>query len=387
MKCDVAVIGGGVIGLACAWRLAQGGAKVVLFKREENHQSASWAAAGMLAPIVEIARHPPDNPDARTAMLNLGLWSKLLYPAFVEELYSRPSLAYFLSPNLSSNNSHSGFVYLASNKNDTALEQFLHWGNLSDVQHFDSNTIPLSESESCIAGPATHDLAEVGRAFWLPQEGWVDNGALWQVLLRTAEHAGVTLLNEPVLSIEISGKVAEHIITVKRKVEFDNLLVCAGAWSGTIHGLPDNCVPPVRPVKGHMLRLTRPRGEFSKAFYTSNFYLVPRHQNLLLGSTMEERDDFRREARGVWQLLDAAQKVFPKLLDQQIEKHWTGLRPATPDGLPILGRTPVENLFVATGHFRNGILLTPITAQLMADCILNGKEPPPEFSINRFYAS
>ena len=158
-------------------------------------------------------------------------------------------------------------------------------------------------------------------------------------------------------------------------------LLSSGAWS-TLRALG---IPAVRPVAGEMLS-ARPKQRLEKVIYSRDVYLVPRRDGrVLIGATMSEHGFNKSISHGAKiQLLESASQLLPEVRDWNIEDHWTGLRPATPDGLPILGRTSIKNLFVATGHFRNGILLAPITAQLMTDCILNDVEPPLEFSPMRF---
>lgn len=396
MKCDVAVIGGGAIGLSCAWRLAQGGAKVALFKGKDIRSSASWAAAGMLAPLVEAVRHPPENAASRDVMLQLGLQSRGLYPAFVEDLdsYNQGAAASYLwNGQIQLNDPHHHFLYIATQESDQSVQRFREWNDESQIRITGTEIIDeLTEAEKNIFEEELRTFAGNSRVIHLPQAGWVHNRLMWKALVNAAQQCGVQIFNDMVQGVKCNHTHVESIETSLRSLKCDKVLLCTGAHSGNdkrlrpgIEGLPSECVPPVRPVKGHMLSLTRPWGTFLKTFYTSDFYLVPRPSSLIIGATMEERGDLWRDARGVWKLLNSVQKVFPKLLDQKINAHWAGLRPATPDGLPILGRTPLENLFVATGHFRNGILLTPITAQLMADCILNGKEPPPQFSLARFH--
>ena len=392
-KYDIAIIGGGVIGLSCAWRLAQGGAKVAVFKRKDNRKSASWAAAGMLAPLVEAARYPAQEAKARDAMLQLTLQSRDLYPTFTEELSGAGQpVSLSLNPTIAGDSADgfsSGILYLATDENDKARANFETWtdhSGLKQVDFHEENWKSYVAQWQCPQFAAyCARLADEKRVFHLSQEGWVNNRQLWDALRQAAQSAGVQILNDAVRGVECNGQQIQEIVAYDHRVRCAKVLLCAGAWSNDIKGLPTDCVPPVRAVKGHIVKLSSPRQMYSKVIYTSHFYMVPRGTEVLVGSTMEERDDFWRDAHGIWHILNEVQKVFPELLQQKLTNHWTGLRPATPDGLPILGRTPIENLFVATGHFRNGILLTPITAQLMADCLLNGKEVPREFSMARFH--
>ncbi len=411
MKCDVAVIGGGVIGLACAWRLAQGGAKVMLFERGTVGREASWAAAGMLAPLVEAARHPPKEPAARAAMLDLCLRSRDLYPSFADELRDATGIdvELQLAGFKRDGEKHHGIVYVASAEDDpvpnslSAMDGYLHPPTAArcesalSLQRLTGKVAltPASEQhlwlgERLVPCPAHWEQwASEGRILWMESEGQVDNRLLVESLKRAAKESGVQIHASS--SVHELAAIENRIVTLNagmHTIECDKVLLCSGAWSGLLGDLPPDCLPPVSPVKGEIIELEAGSWALEQVVYASNVYLVPRASgSLLVGATMDRRKDFGKQvtAKGVFQLLENLSHLWPQLLNYPIKSTWAGLRPATPDGLPILGRTPLENLFVATGHFRNGILLTPITAQLMADCILNGQEPPREFNIARFH--
>lgn len=367
LKCDIAVIGGGVIGLSCAWRLAQGGARVRLFERGACGHEASWAAAGMIAPLIEAARHPPQNETARRAMLDLCLQSRDLYESFANELKDNVEL----SLNAHKGGRHDwrtpGMAYIATRDDDFALATL--------------KTFEESEDSAPYA-----DFPSV----WLPRHGQVNNHKLVEALKKAATEAGVEIHSyQPVRIRSIKQGAIELRTPTHSQIHCDKLLLCAGAWSGKIEGLLQECLPPVRPIAGQMMAL-RPKEKLknyvSRILYSSDVYLVPKlNGQLFVGATMCDIGfDKSVKVEGMTQLLQAASELIPDIQSWEVVSQWAGLRPATPDGLPILGRTPLNNLFVATGHFRNGILLTPITAQLMADCILKGKEPAQEFSIGRF---
>lgn len=368
LNCDIAVVGGGVIGLACAWRLAQGGAKVALFERSTCGREASWAAAGMLAPLVEAARHPLQNLAARAAMLDLCSKSRDLYPEFAQQLPENIELRLGDVKGDPDDWRKAGILYVATRPDDTAL---------STLQEFEE-----SEEAPPFSGFPT---------VWLPKQGQVNNQKLVEALQNAAVQAGVAIHSfQPVSIRSFSADGIEISTPSHSSVRCAKLLLCAGAWSGGIEGLNAQWNLPVRPISGQMLAL-HPRQAKLKAFvsqivYSSDVYLVPRLNNqLLVGATMADIGfDKSVRVESMTRLLQSAARLMPAIEDWEIVSQWAGLRPASPDGLPIMGRTPQENVFVATGHFRNGILLTPITAQLMADCILNDKEPPREFSMARF---
>ncbi|MGB8908215.1 MAG: FAD-dependent oxidoreductase, partial [Candidatus Cybelea sp.] len=159
-----------------------------------------------------------------------------------------------------------------------------------------------------------------------------------------------------------------------------------GAWAAELPGVPPACVPPIRPVKGQMIALNVPSGFVRRATWVPGAYLVPRDDGrLLIGATVEATGfEDRVTAEGIHELLHAALEAAPALGSFTVTESWAGLRPATPDGLPILGPTPIEGFFLATGHYRNGILLAPVTARLIADTIETGRSTGLEpFSLGR----
>lgn len=391
MKYDVGVIGGGVIGLACAWRMAQAGARVAVFERGQVGREASWAAAGMLAAQCEMAHHPPDegNTTARAAMFDLCLQSRALYLSFADELFDATGIDVELSLRGHSRGDWRtpGILYISTRGDDLTGES---------LQQQDRQGLNVQRKLAGTLG--TTRFGEQGRlrdnyAFWLPDEGQVENRKLTEALRAGAVRAGVVIRQSlPVRRVVVERNRVTQLLTTHGAATCDKVLLCAGAWSNRIQNLPQECVPPVRPVAGQLVcleptkQIKRMGAPLAYVTYGSDVYLVPRRDSrLVVGATMEEIGFKKRvTVQGVTRLLTAACALMPELEQYGIAEQWAGLRPATPDGLPILGKTSLDNLFVATGHFRNGILLTPITAQLIADCVLNGIEPPPDFSIGRF---
>ncbi|MDQ3812560.1 MAG: FAD-dependent oxidoreductase, partial [Armatimonadota bacterium] len=328
----------------------------------------------------EAAHHPPTENGAagasRAAMFDLCLQSRALYRRFADELFDATGMdiELSLSGHARGDWRQPGILYVATRDDDCtieALEAQRARGQRVDSADFDNS-----------------------RAVWLPDEGQVDNRKLVDALRAAAVKAGVALFQNRLmhltrLALDQSGvrwhKDRVTLLPPSSEHEYDKILLCAGAWSREAGNLPNSCRPPVRPVAGQMLAL-RTRRRVRHIVYGSDVYLVPRRDGrLIVGATMEETGFKKRvTAAGAMQLLCAACELMPPLKDCELLDHWAGLRPATPDGLPILGCTPIENLFVATGHFRNGILLTPITAQLMTECVLRGADAPPAFRIDRF---
>jgi glycine oxidase len=369
--CDVAVIGGGVIGLSCAWRLAQRGAKVHLFERGQVGREASWAAAGMLAAQVEAAVHPPQNESAREAFFDLCLQSRALYPSLAEELLDATGVDIELS-------------LREYSRGDWRTPGILYVGEQSDCA-FDE--LEMQRKANLRVEDAPDFSSRPTR--WLPDEGQVNNRKLLNALAGAAEDAAMFAdAKDDVTFHENCAVYSIHngiVQTTQSAWQCKSILLCGGAWSAHLENTPVDCLPQVHPVAGEIIALY-PQRPLANIIYSRNVYLVPRRDGrVLIGATMEDAVfEKRTTVKGAMQLLRAACDLVPELENAEIKDHWAGLRPATADGLPILGSTPVENLFVATGHFRNGILLTPITGQLMADCILEGKEPPREFAFERF---
>lgn len=412
MKYDVGVIGGGVIGLSCAWKMAQRGAKVALFERGKIGREASFAAAGMLAAQCEAAHHPPlanpisDSPVNATclengdenfacagakpaheysceapssaAMFDLCLQSRTLYPAFAAELFDLTGIDIELSlSNCERGDWRTpGILYVATRDDDAAPQA------LEAQQAQGHRVVKRDFRDRC--------------ALWLPDEGQVNNRVLVQALRRAASSAGVAIYEserirvwpQALRGVDLRGSQREvHLensstYTSGQRFEVAKTLLCAGAWSSEIN--PSVSVP-VRPVAGEMLSLKADH-RVKSIIYGSDVYLVPRRNgSLLVGATMKE-DGFRKRVtpRGVLHLLKSACELVPELEHCAILDQWAGIRPASPDGLPMLGRSEMENFFIATGHFRNGILLAPATAQIMADCVLDSIDAPEAFGLARF---
>ena len=360
---DVAIIGGGAIGLSCAWQLALRGARVTLFERAQSGREASFAAGGMLAPICESAVHPWNcAPHSRQAMLDLCFASRDAYPAFEAQLRLQTGLDIELS--LRSGEIQDwrepGILFVSPAPDDRRLEALYAFG--PPVQW---------EGKS-----AVH----------LPADGQVESRKLIDALRAAALGQGVEIReNCTIRRLICENGAAKGVADDKTEFRAAKVLRCAGAWSGKIGGLPPEISASVRPVAGEVVQL---RGEkrVKQVIYSDNCYLVPRRDGrLLIGATVEEIGFNKRvTAGGVAKLLTAACALVPALLDAPLETHWAGLRPTTPDGLPLLGETSIPNLFVATGHGRNGVLLTPATSQLIAGAVLEGERLDAAFSPARF---
>jgi glycine oxidase len=365
----VAVIGGGVIGLAVAWRAAQRGHAVCVLERGELGSGTSRVAAGMLAPITEA--------DAgELELLELGLRSARAWPAFAEELAAFSGA----DPELR----RCGALVVARDADEAAAlerELALRLALGLDVER-------VLPSAARRLEPALAPTLRLALA--VPADHAADPRALLLALTEAARRAGAQLrTGAAVRSIRVAGgRVAGVELAGGELVPAGRVVVAAGAWSGAIGGLPETARIPLRPVKGQILRLRDPQGPglLERIVRFEGGYLVPRGDGrYVLGATMEERGfDTTVTAGGLYQLLRDAGELVPGVHELVVEETAAGLRPATPDNAPVLGvADEVEGLVWATGHHRNGILLAPVTADLVAG-VLDGAAPPPAFAPGRF---
>lgn len=352
----VVIIGAGAAGLAIGWRLRQAGVQVTILERAQPAQAATWAAAGMIAVAGEVAGGNPIESD-------FSSYSSALWPDFARELEqaSDTKIGYRRNGAL--------IVHLPGEASDRHSE-----GGL--VEAISSERARVIEPELAA------DLASV---FWAPNEAQVDNRALGQALARAFVAAGGELaLNEAAVRFDVQAAKAVSVQTPFRRYEADAFVIAAGAWSGLLEGLPEDARLPVRPVKGEMISLagsTLP----SHVVRGKKVYLVPRGNRLLVGATVEEMGFETHVTPGVADtLFENACALVPSLATSEIVEHWAGLRPGTPDDMPILGPTSVEGLHAATGQFRNGILFTPAIAELMRGALLGTATVPGTFDARRF---
>lgn len=364
---DTLVIGGGIIGLACARELAKAGRRVEILERLPAGAEASLAAAGMLAPLAEVPR-PGAFLDACRA-------SRDLWPSWVAELSGETGM--------SIEHDASGTLLVALG--DESEEE--------DEPHLDAIARAATEAGELVEEIELATLHQwvpdaapgIRRALRLPGDHRVDNVQACAVLALAARAAGVTLTyGFQVDRIEATASgVRVHSQHGTREAEL--LVLAAGAWSGQIEGLP---ALPVRPVRGQMLLLHGVDWPWHGCVRARQGYAVRRGATgLLLGATTEEAGFFcHPTAAGIESLLAFARRVLPGVCEARLETTWAGLRPGTPDDLPLIGFLPGLPVLAATGHFRNGILLAPWTAREIARQAA-GEEAGPEaatFSPSRF---
>jgi glycine oxidase len=347
-KWDVAIAGGGVIGGSIALELARAGLSVAVFDRQQPGKEASWASAGIISPA-------PENPGM-IATVELGKLSAAMYPEFaaqVEEI-SGQSVGYRPKGTLEALFSH-----------DTKAEL----STIIAVHHgLGLKAEPLRADDARELEPALSE--EIEAAVLRPEEASIDNRALTGAVLEAAQRSGAELIpGSGVKGIWREGKRCRGLILQNEKVEAKWAVIAAGCFSGTIEGVA--AYAPVRPAKGQMAALRADDLAITRVLWSEKIYLVPRNDGrILAGATVEYAGfDKRVTAGGMEKILAAAIELAPGLRHARIEETWAGLRPDSQDHLPILGPTDIDGLLMATGHFRSGILLTPVTARLIREWI------------------
>jgi glycine oxidase len=361
---DVIVVGGGVIGLAVAWRARQRGMSVTLLEREAVGGGATRVAAGMLAPVAEVEFGGPGR-----RLLELGLRSGERWPAFAAELEAATERSVGLAA--------TGTLMVARDDDEAReLER-----QLAFRASLGLNARRMRPSESRELEPALAPTVRL--ALELPEDRAVDPRLVTSALRRACELAGVRVLEHvgPV-ALAVEGDSVRGVqLAAGERLLAQDVVVASGAWSAAVQGLPPGAGVPVRPVKGQTLRLRDPAGPglLSRSVRFAEGYLVPRADGrYVLGGTVEERGfDDAPTAGGAYGLLRDAFELVPGVSELEIEELCVGLRPGTPDNLPFLGPGALRGLVWATGHYRNGILQAPLTAELVAELLGGGRPDEP----------
>jgi glycine oxidase len=340
---DVAIAGAGLIGSAIAFELAQAGLKVAVFDRSEPGREASWASAGILSPA-------PESP-AMISMVPIAKASMNPYPSLVANVEEISGEKVGFRPK--------GTIDVFFNKDaipDLSTLIALHHGMGLKAE-------PLRAEDARELEPSLSP--ELEAAALRPDEASIDNRAFTHAMLIAAKKSGVEVFaGTSVKGIVKEGnrcaglKLENEIVTAKWTV------IAAGCFSSEIEGVRE--FAPVRPAKGQMISLRADGLEVERVIWGEKIYIVPRNDGRILAGATVEYVGFDKQvtAGGVEKILSAAIEVIPEFADARIEETWAGLRPDSPDHLPILGPTDIDGLVIATGHFRSGILLTPITARL-----------------------
>src|SRR5881296_3918152 len=347
---DVAVIGGGVIGAACARAAALRGLAVGIFEPGPDPAAASPASAGMLAAQIE----PLDN-----GLVALAVRSRDQYQRLTAEL------------------------------GDTTGIDIGFWaGGIAAIALDDKEADQLKDAVArqrqaglrCdwLAAADVHErwpgaAPDCRGALFAPEDGAVDPQALTRACLADARRLGAALRVEQVATIETVNGRASGVVTRAGKTPAAHVVLAAGVWAPQIAGLPRPL--PVEPVRGQMAATAWPAGTPAAVFYHDRGYVLSRGGDALLGSTMEHAGfECRVTNEGLAQIFRGAVRLLPALLNQAVQRMWAGLRPVTPDGRPIVGPDPdVERLWYAAGHGRSGILLAALTGEIIADLVTKGE--------------
>ncbi|MFB3915426.1 MAG: glycine oxidase ThiO [Terriglobales bacterium] len=355
---DVIIIGGGIVGVSLGLRLRRQGARVLIVDRSEPGREASYAAAGMIA---YCDHHTPQ------ILLPLAAASAKLYPEFVHELQDESGLRidYRCDGTIS--------FMSAEERSPCGAARELSPAEVKEL-----------EAGLEFSQPGTH-------AMYLP-EAAVDPRQLITAALKAAKHRGIEVaFGAPVTEVDVRNGAAAGVKTTKTNYAAPVVVNCAGAWAAEIGPVR----VPTRPIKGQMLALAQPvsydeRGTPSAhqvlrhvVRLPAQVYMVPRSDGrIIVGSTVEDVGfDKRVDTDTIQGLRQLATNLLPALSEAKMLESWAGLRPGTPDNLPILGTAGLPGYFVATGHYRDGILLSPITAQVMAQ-VIGGATP--EFDLSPF---
>ncbi len=366
MKKDAIIVGGGIIGCSIALRLAQKGLKVTLIERGRVGGEASRAAAGMLSPQTDAIGPGP--------FFDLCLRSRSMYRDFAAEVtdLSGVDVEY----------KDEGSLFIIRNEKD--LEECRGW--TSWQRQAGLAVADISPDELRKIEPALTDA--VFGAIYISGDHQVENRRVMDALELADKQAGVEVLED--LEVQTLLVEGQKVIGVECGGQYKPagiVVLAAGCWSGRLL-VPLGLNIEVTPARGQMLALKGPSSSINSVIHSSDCYLVPRRDGrILIGSTIEYVG-YRKglTAEGVNSLLESAMLLIPALREFEIGEIWSGLRPDTADHLPIIGPSGIDNLFLATGHFRNGILLAPITAKLIAETIFSGNTPTElgAFSIDRF---
>ncbi|MEJ8634459.1 glycine oxidase ThiO [Streptomyces sp. MS2.AVA.5] len=360
---DVLVVGGGIIGLVTAWRAAQRGLAVTVADPEPGG-GAAQVAAGMLAAVTELHY-------GEQTLLALNVASAQRYPAFVAELEeaSGQSVGYRAC----------GTLAVALDADDRA-----HLRELHALQRRSGLASEWLTGREC---RRLEPMLAPGVRGGLRVDGdhQVDPRRLASALVTACERAGVVFRHGWAERLSVTGDRAAGVVLADGEgLAADQVVLAGGSLSGRLSGVPSDVLPPVRPVKGQVLRLTVPPAYAPFLSRTvravvrgSDVYLVPRENGeLVVGATSEELGwDTTVTAGGVYELLRDAHELVPGITELPLTETRAGLRPASPDNAPLLGPTALPGLHLATGHHRNGVLLTPVTGDVMAAVLVSGSLP------------
>ena len=367
---NVVIVGGGVVGLSIARELALRGVRdVLLLERGEPGQEASWAAGGILAPQVEA--------DRADDFFKLARKSRNMYPAFAEALRVETGIDVELD--------QTGTLYVGfSDEDEQEMKRRFVWQQNEGLRVEWLNGDEARQLEPNLS-------TDVRCALRFPDDWQVNNRRLVEALVAASEKLGVRLMtNCEVTSLRVDGQTVIDVDSSAGAIAARTVVIAAGAWTSDIEtSEPSLTLPEIEPVRGQMLCFKPEPQVAQHVIYSSRGYLVPRLDGRLLAGSTSERVGFdkRVTSEGVDSIKRNAFEIAPALRDLPVMDSWAGFRPRAMDDLPVIGASEeIEGLFYATGHYRNGILLAPVTAKIAADWIVDGARPSDFgiFSPNRF---
>jgi len=344
---DVIILGAGIIGLSLARELRRHSLEVLVLERGEPGREASHAAGGMLAPSGE---------DIPSSLLPLALTSAQMYPEFVNEVEDESGM-----------------------KVDLRRQGSITFPSPGEIHHLPPDAASVSPAELRRLEP---QIAERTGAYFFSEQS-VDPRALTAALQKAARHRGVEIVSgSPVTKVEAEaearGNDSVRVHSTRAQYAASMVVNCCGAWSSEVFPFSF----PVRPVKGQILCVATPQHDFLRHVVRApEVYLIPRSDGrILIGATVEEAGfDKRVDPATIQKLRQAAVELAPGLAQARMLEAWAGLRPGTPDGLPIMGVTAAAKVFVSTGHYRNGILLAPACARVVGQMV-RGRKPDCDLS-------
>ena len=350
---NVVIIGGGVIGLTIARALALRGVRdVCLVERAGLGSESSFAAAGMLLPQVEA--------DAQDDFFTLACQSRDMYPSFAATLYEETGIDIELDT--------TGTLYLALNEHDQQeIETRYDWQSRASLPVERLSATAARELEPCIS-------ESIQGALLFPNDIQVENRRLLSALANSVKKLGVEIVTQTnVDSLLIEGNTVGGVQTNRGRIECSIAVLAAGSWTSFIKSASPCKIPEVEPVRGQMICLEAKPQLTRHVIYSPRGYLVPRRDGRLLAGSTSERVGFAKyvTAGGIGTILRNALEISPAIANLPIVDTWAGLRPHAAGGLPVLGRCDeIDGLFYATGHYRNGILLAPLTGELISSAII-----------------
>lgn len=363
---DVVIVGGGVIGLTIARALAQRGVRdVCLIERASLGSEASFAAGGILAPQAEA--------NSRDQFFELACRSRDLYPEFAAALRGETGVDVELDL--------TGTLYVAFTGEDLReIDARFEWQTKAGLAVEKLTPSEARELEPCIS-------ESLQGALRFPRDVQVENRRLVNALVNSVAKEGVRIFADTsVEALSVERGRLRGLETSRGFVRCQKVIIAAGTWSSFIE---QSHTPRIEPIRGQMICFDAKPQLTRHVIYSPRGYLVPRQDGRVLAGSTSEHAGFTKQvtAGGLNQIIANAHEIYPKILSLPVVDTWAGLRPRAPDGLPVLGPCgEIDGLFYATGHYRNGILLAPVTGELIAEAVVTGRVSPllAAFSPNRF---